>query len=207
MGQLIFNGLVDGAIIALPATAFTMLFAILRFANFSVGTFMTVGAYLALSLNVLLGAPLWLASLGTMLATATLFWLSDLIVYKPMRDFHSISLLIVSIAVSLVVENIIRLFYGNDVRGFDLALTRPIKMAGLRFTVDQLWILAIAMTVMLAMHILLSYTKLGKAMRATADNFQLAEVRGINTAASSRRPGSSAARSLVFRAFLPASIW
>jgi len=181
MMQLVFNGIVDGCIIALPAIAFTMLFAILKFANFSVGTFMTVGAFIALTLNVTLGLPIWVAALGTMLATALAYWLTDLIVFKSMRDYHSISLLIVSIALSLIVENIVRLFYGNDVRGFAVPLTRPIKWAGIKFTHDQLWIVGTAILAMVLVHILLRYTTLGKAMRATADNFQLAEVRGINT--------------------------
>ena len=181
MGQVLFNGLVNGAIIALPAIAFTMLFAILRFANFSVGTFMTVGAYAALTMNTTMGWPLWLAALMAMAFTALAFWLSDMIVYKPMREHMSVTLLIVSIAVSFIVENLIRLGYGNDIQGFDLPLTRPTKWMGLKFTHDQLWIIGVSFTVMILVHILLQYTNLGKAMRATADNFNLAEVRGINT--------------------------
>ncbi len=181
MGQILFYGLMDGAIIALPAIAFTMLFGILRFPNFAVGTFMTVGAFIALTLNVTFGAPIWVAAIGAMAFTSVAMWLSDVIIFKAMRESHSISLLIVSIALSMIVENIIRLFYGNDVRGFELPLERPIKFAGIKFTPDQLWIIGTAIVAMLLVHALLKYTRLGKAMRATSDNFALAEVRGINT--------------------------
>lgn len=181
MGQVLFNGLVNGAIIAPPAIAFTMLYAILRFPNFAVGTFMSVGAFAALAFNQWLGWHLVPSTIAGMAVTALAIWVSDLVVFRPMRGFQSVTLLVVSIAVSFVVENIIRLIFGNEVRGFDVPLTRPIKAFGFKFTYDQLWIVATAFAAMILIHVLLRYTKLGKAMRATADNFDLAEVRGINT--------------------------
>jgi len=116
-----------------------------------------------------------------MLITALLIWLSDQLVFKPLRSATSITLLVVSIAVAFIVESIIRLIFGGDIQGLDLELTRPIRFGGFRFTIDQLWIIGIVMLVMLLVSIILKYTQLGKAMRATSDNFDLAEVRGINT--------------------------
>lgn len=182
MGQLLFNALVNGAILAPPAIAFTMLFAILRFPNFAVGAFITVGAFSAYAFNVNLGWPLVPAALAAMVVTAVLFWLSDVIVFQPLRAHPEITLLIVSIALAFIVESIVRLFFGSGVRGLDLPLLRPMMVGGVRVNLDQLYIVITAFGAMAATHLLLRYTALGKAMRAAADNLALAEVRGIDTA-------------------------
>mgnify|MGYP006433051167 FL=1 len=78
MLQILFNGLLNGAVIALPAIAFTMLFGILKFPNFSIGAFITVGAYAAMVANTYFGWQLWLSAIFAMLITALLIWLSVL---------------------------------------------------------------------------------------------------------------------------------
>ena len=181
MGQVLFNGLVTGAIIAPAAIAFTMLYGILRFPNFAVGSFLTVGAFATLLFNSVFGWHLVAAAAGGMLVTALAIWLSDWLVFRSMRDHAAVTLLIVSIALSFIVENIIRLIAGNDVRGFAVPLTRPTKWAGLKFTQEQLYVILAAVVAVVLTHLVLRYTALGKAMRATADNFPLAEVRGIHT--------------------------
>ena len=181
-GQLIVNGIVNAALIAPPAIAFSLLFGVLRFPNFAIGGYITVGAFIAYALNVSVGLPLWLAAIGAMAGTALTVWLSDLLVFKPMRGHGPVTLLVVSIALTLILEQIVRLIYSADVRGFDLPLQRPIKFAGLRITHEQIDIILMTLAIAVAIHVLLSHTRIGKAMRATADNQTLAEVRGINTA-------------------------
>ena len=180
-GQLIINGIVNASLIAPPAIAFSLLFGILRFPNFAIGAYVTVGAFIAYALNVGAGLPMLVAGLGAMAGTAVVVWLSDVIVFKPMRGHTPVTLLVVSIALALIIEHIIRLFYGADVRGFNIPLERPIKFAGLRITSEQIDIILMTVAIGVAIHLLLQYTRIGKAMRATADNETLAEVRGINT--------------------------
>lgn len=181
MGQLVVNALLNAALIAPPAIAFTMMFGIMRFPNFAVGGFVTLGAYAAWAADVQMGLPLSAAVAVAMAFTALATWLSDVIVFKPMRSYSSVTLLVVSVALALILENIVRFAYGNQVRGFDLPLTRPYTWNDLHMTVDQIWVIAGGITVAVVTHGLLAYTRLGKAMRATADNFDLAEVRGIET--------------------------
>ena len=181
MGQSILNGLVSAALIAPPAVAFSMLFAILRFPNFAIGGYIAVGAFAAYAANASLGLPLWLAAPVGMAVAALVTWLSDVVVFRGMRGASAVTLLVVSIALTLIIENAIRFIFGADVRGFDLPLTRPIEIAGLRITIEQIYILGITLGVAGGTHVLLAYTRIGKAMRATADNFALAEVRGIDT--------------------------
>ncbi len=181
MLQVLFNGLVTGAILAPGAIGFTLMFGILRFPNFAIGAYITIGAFAILFFDQVAGWHIALAMLGGIAVTALVVWLTDLVVFRPMRQFPPISLLVVSIALSLILENVIRFIAGNDVRGFDIPLTRPVKLSGLMFTSEQLYLIALAVAAMFAMHAILKFTKLGKAMRATADNFTLAEVRGIDT--------------------------
>ena len=182
MGQLVVNGLLNAALIAPPAIAFTLLFGVLRFPNFAVGSFVTIGAYAAWTTNVTLGWPLGLAAAAAMVATALAAWLAHRLVFRPMRRESSVTLLVVSVALALVLENLVRLAYGNDVRSFDVPLTRPFVVQDVRVTVEQLWVLLGAIGLAAAVHALLAHSRLGRAMRATADDPDLAEVRGIDTA-------------------------
>ena len=181
MMQVLVNGFISGAILALPAIAFTLMFSILKFPNFAIGAYVTVGAFCILFFQTVTGLPIWAATILGMAATAIVAWTSDAVVFKPLRNRSSITLLIVSIAVALVLENIIRFIAGNDIRGFDVPLSRPLRLAGFKATPEQLWLISISVLAMLAVYALLKYTRLGKAMRATADNFTLAQVRGIDT--------------------------
>ncbi|MGF1476692.1 MAG: branched-chain amino acid ABC transporter permease [Geminicoccaceae bacterium] len=180
MGQMILNGIVSAGLIAPPAIAFTLLFSVLRFPNFAIGGFMTLGAFMAYAANIS-GLPLVPSAILGMAAVALAVWASDRIVFQPLRNRQAVTLLVVSIALTLILENIVRLIWGNDVRGYDLPLTRPIRFGEFRITIEQLWILLVAVGVAVTTHILLAHTRLGKAMRATADNGALAEVRGIDT--------------------------
>lgn len=179
--QVLLNALISAAIIAPPAIAFTLLFSILRFPNFAVGAFITVGSYAALVANLYLGMGILTALVFSMAATAVLFWVSDLVVFRPLKDHDDVTLLVVSIALSFVVESLLRLGFGSNVRGFDLELARPIEFAGVRATADQIFAVAASSFLMLATHLILKHTAMGKAMRAIADNSALAEIRGINT--------------------------
>lgn len=182
MMQIIVNGVISGSIIALPAIAFTLMFSIMKFPNFAIGAYVTVGAFIILFFQKIVGLPIAVATILGMSATAIVAWLSDVIVFKPLRERSSVTLLIVSIAVAFILENIIRYIAGNDIRGFDIPLERPIKFAmGIKATPEQLWLMLITLVAMLVVFAMLKYTRLGKAMRATADNFSLAEVRGIDT--------------------------
>lgn len=183
MGQVLFNAMQSAALLAPPAIAFSLLFGILRFPNFSVGATITIGAFIAYAFNVQLGWPLLASALATTVSTALIFLLLDFIVFRPMRKSADIALLIVSIALTFVLENIVRLVFGSDVRGLDIPLQRPTTFLGVRAAPDDLYLIATAAVVVITIHLLLRFSPLGKAMRAIADNESLAAVRGINTAA------------------------
>ena len=181
IAQYVFNGIVTGGILALPAVAFSLLWRLLRFPNFAVSTYLTVGAYAALVLNAGAHAPLELAWVGALAATGGVALAVDRIAFRPMRDRRPFSLAIASIGVAFVLENVVRFVWGNDFRGYDVPVARAAVVAGLRVGREQLAILGAAVVLMGLSQAFLRRTRLGVAMRATADNPLLAAVKGVPT--------------------------
>ena len=181
IAQYVWNGLVTGGILALPAVAFSLLWRLLRFPNFAVSTYLTVGAYVALVLNQGLRVSIALAWLGALAGTGAVALAVDRIAFRPMRDRRPFSLAIASIGVTFVLENFVRFVWSNDFRSYDVPVTRAMSVAGLRIGRDQLLILGVAVILMALAQTYLRRTRLGVAMRATADNPFLAAVKGVPT--------------------------
>ena len=181
IAQYVFNGIVTGGILALPAVAFSLLWRLLRFPNFAVSTYLTVGAYAALVLNAGAHAPLPLAWVGALAATGGVALAVDRIAFRPMRDRRPFSLAIASIGVAFVLENVVRFVWGNDFRAYDVPVARAASVAGLRVGREQLAILGAAVVLMGLSQAFLRRTRLGVAIRATADNPLLAAVKGVPT--------------------------
>jgi branched-subunit amino acid ABC-type transport system permease component len=181
IAQYVFNGLVTGGILALPAVAFSLLWRLLRFPNFAVSTYLTVGAYAALALNQSARASIGLAWLGALVVTGVVALVVDRIAFRPLRTRRPFALAIASIGVAFVLENLVRFAWGNDFRSYDVPVTRAMSVAGLLVGRDQLVILAVATALMALAQVFLRRTRLGIAMRATADNPRLAAVKGVPT--------------------------
>jgi branched-chain amino acid transport system permease protein len=181
IAQYVWNGVVTGGILALPAVAFSLLWRLLRFPNFALSTYLTVGAYVALMLNQRAGASIELAWLGALAGTGAVALAVDRVAFRPMRDRRPFSLAIASIGVAFVLENVVRFAWGNDFRSYDVPVTRAVSVAGLKVGRDQLFILAVATLLMALAQTFLRRTRLGIAMRATADDPRLAAVKGVPT--------------------------
>jgi branched-subunit amino acid ABC-type transport system permease component len=177
--QYVLNGLVSGMILALPAVALTLVYGILKFPNFASGAMLPVGAYLALIFNVYFGMPLlWAAIVGSLIFAFIAVGI-DQAVFRQLRDRTSITLLVCSMGVSFVLENIARFFFGNGARSYDLAIARPKHFLGLRINNEQIITAATVIAAMIVVYFILRHTALGRAMRAVADNPSLAAARGI----------------------------
>jgi len=181
IAQYLFNGLVTGGILALPSVAFSLLWKLLRFPNFAVGTYLTIGAFAAFAVNHGLGwriAWAWLWACGV---TGAVAWGTDRVAFRPLRDRRPFALAIASIGVAFVLENGVRFIWGNDYRSYDVPVTRALVWHGLRVGREQLAILGVAVVLMLLVQGFLGRTRLGIAMRASADNPLLARVKGLPT--------------------------
>jgi branched-subunit amino acid ABC-type transport system permease component len=181
IAQYLWNGLVTGGILALPAVAFSLLWKLLRFPNFAVSTYLTIGAFAALAVNHGLGWRLpwaWLFALG---ATGAVAFIVDRLAFRPMRDRRPFALAIASIGVAFFLENAVRFAWGNDYRSYDVPVTRAALWHGVRVGREQIAILGAALALVLLAQLFLVRTRLGVAMRATADNPMLARVKGLPT--------------------------
>ncbi len=176
--QAVINGLVSGTLLAVPAIGFTAMFAVLRFPNFSVSGIATLGAFGG---YVAYGAGLQMVgSLAVAFAIAGVVGLFlDRTAHLPLVKQGALPAAIASIASGLVLENVVRLGFGNDMRGFDRPIARDMRFGDLRVSPQQLETMGIALLIMLLVFAALAFTRIGKAMRATADNPELAALKGI----------------------------
>lgn len=183
--QLIVNGIALGSIIALGAVGLTLTYGILRLSNFAHGDLMTLGAFVAWMINrtAIPGLNnIWVSMLVGILATVGFALLTEAILWRRMRRLRAnpTTLVIISIGLALFLRNGILLIWGSDAKGYDLPVAEAIDLFGIKVKFYNLVVLGLAVVAIAGLHFLLQNTKIGKAMRAVADDIDLARVTGIN---------------------------
>lgn len=178
--QLILNGIMAGAILTTPAIGLTAIYAVLRFPNFAVASHATIGAFAGYCANVWLHWPLVPSALAAFAIAGIVGVATDTLVLRPLRPAGLITATIASVALTIALENVVRLGFGNSLRDYDLPILRDWRFAGLRVGPQQLEDLAISAVAVAALFAFLAFTRLGKAMRAVADNPTLAAIKGID---------------------------
>lgn len=201
INRVLISGTVLGSIYALGAIGITLIFGILRFAHFAHGDMMTMGAFIGFVIASILAGmgistPIPIAFVVlplAMVVTAVIALGIDKGFYAPLRrrGVPSVTLLIASIGVTLMMQGLIRLLFGSGTRSLYINETKEIfridmsAFGGTRpitITEPQVLMMVVTVILMLALHFFLTRSRLGKAMRAMADNAALAQVSGINTA-------------------------
>ncbi|BAU66463.1 high-affinity branched-chain amino acid transport permease protein [Stanieria sp. NIES-3757] len=179
--QLIFNGIAVGSVLALAAIGLTLTYGILRLSNFAHGDFLTLGAYLTWLANIN-GVNIWLAMALGAIGTVIAMLISEFLLWKPMRDRRATSttLIIISIGLALFLRSGILLIWGASNQSYDLPVVQALDVGGVRIAYYRIVVIVLAIIAIVALHFLLQKTKIGKAMRAVADNIDLARVSGIN---------------------------
>lgn len=181
MIQVLIDGLVRAAELSFLAVGLTMVYGVLRFANFAHVEFATVGAYLALALSTTLGLPLVFAAVLAIILGGGLGVGIDRTIFSRLRSASPIMLMIASFALGIAMRETVRAIWGPSPFFFSLGVLPPIRIVGALVTPTQIAIIGAALVAMLAFHFLLSRTRLGIAMRATADNVALSQASGIPT--------------------------
>lgn len=201
MAELFVYGIVLGSITALGAIGLTLVFGILRFANFAHGDLMTAGAYVALfmvtgvfswlgisdqNLGVLsFGWRMVLAFPVSMMTIAGLAIFLDRVLYQPLRRKKSGSVILAmsALGASFIIQMIVLILWGADSLFYKPGVLRPALLFPLEIKIrpDQIFILIVVFLSVATLHLFLKHTRMGKAMRATADNPELARVTGIDT--------------------------
>ncbi|HEY8417195.1 MAG TPA: branched-chain amino acid ABC transporter permease [Limnochordales bacterium] len=180
-GQQLLNGLVTGSTYALIALGYTMVYGVLQLINFAHGEIYMMGAFTGLLLVTVAKLPFPLALLLAMGSTALLGIIIELLAYRPLRRSSRLSVLISAIGMSIFVQNVALWIWGPSTRSFlpPFPVT-TFSIAGVRTNTLELLTLAVALAMMVGLHLLVTRTKLGKAMRAVAQDRETAALMGIN---------------------------
>lgn len=191
--QSLADGILTGAIIALGAIGVSLGLQILRFANFAHAELITWGAYLAFVFVSFVGSgtsigplsfgwPLVIAIVLAAVLTGLFAWLVDVLIFRRMRDSgaHTLSMVFASFGAALVMRHIVVLVWGHGTHYYTRELQIAVEIVtGVRMLPDQIFILALTLVVVAALHFYLSRSRTGMAMRAMAENPALARVCGI----------------------------
>ena len=188
--QQLINGVVLGAIYALVALGYTMVYGILGLINFAHGEVVMVGAMVALTvIQVLLGAGVGLPAplivvLGLAAAIAVCMALGftiERVAYRPLRRSPRLAALITAIGVSILLQNAAMIIWGRQYHSFPgLLPATPHQVAGATINDLQIFIVLLACTIMAGLLWLVHRTRLGRAMRATSQNPEVAGLMGVN---------------------------
>lgn len=175
-------GFVSAAVLALAAVGFTLQFAVTNILNLAYAAVMTVSMYAAYALNNA-GVNVWIATPAAIAAGALLSVVINSGVYTPFqrRGSSPIAMVIVSLGMTLILEFGTQALAGATNVSYRMSQGATVKLGSIELTVVQFVIIALSLVVMLFVHALLRYSKLGKAMRATAANPNLARNCGIRT--------------------------
>ena len=190
--QQLINGLTTGTLFALIAIGYTMVYGIIELINFAHGDLFMLGAFLALTLVTklaLAGAGTFAAIAGVLLIfvacmafCATLNFAVDRVIYRPLRHAPKLTPLVSAIGVSFIFMGIGQLWKGvADINFPDLISNRNLLGGeNVRFTIKDLVVIFVTVPLMIALTLFVKYTRLGKAMRATAQNPTAARLMGID---------------------------
>lgn len=171
-----------GSVYALGAVGISMIFGILRFAHFAHGDLMTVGAYGVIAAVALLPVPpLLLAPFGMALAIFAALAV-DRLFYKPLRQLPTIYTVISSFGVALIFRSLLQLFAGSENKVFQSGVRPPLVLFdSLRMSVLHLEVIGATLVIAGLLHLFLTRSRTGRAMRAVSDDSELAAVAGFDT--------------------------
>jgi len=182
LAQLLINGLIAGGTYALAAIGYSMVYGALKFINFAHGSVAMVGAYFVFGLAIgRLHMPLVPAVVLSMLLTALMGVIIERVAYRPLRGAPKLAPLTTAIAVSFVLDALVMIVAGADIKTFSLPTQRGYELGSIFITPVQIIIIVVSVIAMACVYVLMNRTKLGKAIRAVADDANLAEVTGMDS--------------------------
>ena len=189
--QLVLNGLSVGSILALAAVGLTLTYGILRLSNFAHGDYMTLGAYVTWLSNSL-GLNIWLSMVVGAFGTIGGMLIAEKLLWQPMRDKRATSttLIIISIGLALFIRSGVLFIWGSGNQKYDLPVVKALNLSemfglpesfgDIRIAYYRVVVMVMTLLVILGLHFVLQNSKIGKAMRAVADNIDLARVSGVD---------------------------
>jgi branched-chain amino acid transport system permease protein len=186
--QQIINGLVQGSVYALVALGYTMVYGILGLINFAHGEVVMIGAMIALTvLQVLLASAfspvlaILFSLLLAMIVCMALGYGIERIAYRPLRNAPKLAPLITAIGVSIVLQNLAMMIWGREYHAFPMPLNNELHALGGAIITDvQIAIVLVAIAMMAMLMVIVHRTRMGRAMRAVAENPSVASLMGVD---------------------------
>lgn len=180
--QFAVYGLLLGCALLLATVGFSMIRRIEGFLNIAHGQMLTVGAYSTYALNALLGWNIIPAAVVAVIATALIGYGVAYLTFYPLKRRPPLIIAIASTGISYMFHGLIELIFGPQTKQFRVPPMRAFKIGDISLAApDQIAVVVAAALAVLFLHLFLTRTEMGKAIRAMASNFDLARVRGINT--------------------------
>jgi branched-chain amino acid transport system permease protein len=179
--QQIVNGLVSGSIYVLMALGLTMIFGVLSIINFAHGEIYMLGGYFTYTLCVLLGVPYLLAMVLAMIAVGMIGIVVEKTLFKPLRGTYFLNTLLVSLGLSIVLQNVVLLLWKPDPRKIPVPYGRDvIEFLGISITLQRFLVIVVTAVLCLCIYYFIKKTKIGKCMRATAQEPEGAALIGVD---------------------------
>ena len=181
--QYLINGISIGAVYAIIALGYTMVYGIAKMLNFAHGDVIMVGAYISFCVTNYLGLPAWVSILAAMAVCTILGVLIEGLAYKPLRGTPGLAVLITAIGVSYFLQNAAQLIWSSSPKNFTSIVTmQPISLLNgqLVITGEVLLTVVVSVIVMVGLTLFTGKTRTGKAMRAVSEDRDAAQLMGIN---------------------------
>ena len=181
--QYLINGISIGAVYAIIALGYSMVYGIAKMLNFAHGDIIMVGAYISFCVTNYLGLPAWVSVIAAMAVCTILGVVIEALAYKPLRGTPSLAVLITAIGVSYFLQNAAQLIWSSSTKNFTSIVTmKPISLMDgkLVITGEVLLTVATSILVMVGLSLFTGKTRTGKAMRAVAEDRDAAQLMGIN---------------------------
>jgi branched-chain amino acid transport system permease protein len=181
LGQQLVNGVMLGSVYALVAIGYTLVFGVLGMLHLAHGEVFMLGAFVGLVVVTATSGNLLLGMLAAILATGLLGILIERVAFRPLRGAHHLAPLATTIGAGIALQETARWYFGAEQKGFPttIALTSW-ELGPLRVTSVQVFILTASLILMAAVHLFLSRTRAGRALRATAESPVVASLLGVN---------------------------
>lgn len=181
--QQLVNGLTLGSVYAVIAIGYTLVFGVLNIVNMAHGGIIMMGAYIGLLLVTVAGWGLFPALIGAMVGGAILGYLLEVLALRPLRGkkVSHLAPLISTIGVSIFLESVALLVFGPQTRAFPTDYNQLMDFGLFKISEIQIISMGTAIVLMVLLTLLLNKTRIGKAVRATAENIETASLLGIHT--------------------------
>ena len=178
----LFNGIKLGSVYAMVAIGYSMVYGILRLINFAHGDIMTVGVYTILVLFTTYGMPLWLTIIISVAISIIVGLTAERVAYRPLRSSGEETTLISSLAVSILIQNIIVMVFSPQRVAFHLPdyLSKLHTFGTVRLSTMNIITFVAVFVILIALSYMIKNTRVGMAMRACSDNMNAARLMGIN---------------------------